>query len=146
MLLDFEDIQRVDGPGAQAAGDGRLAWGFLVHWPLELRDDRVEVGGRGPVESEDRDVPLAGVVEHLRGAGGVTEEDGQTAGDLRVQRARMGGAFLAGQVTDPRGDLVGRGAGWLVEVDDAEREQFLDGALVGRAAERSRHLRSRSRP
>jgi len=96
------------------------------------------------VKLQHRDVLLASLQEDLCGPGRVAGQRRETAGDLGVERPRVRDPVdrgpvriqrrqrLVDRVAHPRGELVGGGTGGLVDVDDAEPEQFRDGALVRR--------------
>jgi len=129
----LQQVEVVDRPDPEPPAHRGLPGWLLEQRPLELGDGRVQVGGRRAVEFEDGDVLLLRVVERLRGARRVTQQERERPRHLRVERAGVGRAVdprrgvrrrqgVVHEVPRPGRDLMGGGAGGLVQVDDAERQ------------------------
>jgi hypothetical protein len=84
------------------------------------------------MELEDTDVFFTGGLLRLDEARGVLDADDEAASDLGIEGAGMAGLLDLEDLLDPGDDLVGRGVGWLVEVDNTVVLQDIDGALGGR--------------
>jgi len=144
--LDLEGVEFVHLPDAEVPADGAFPGGLLIDRPLELGEHLPEVRRRGGVQFQDRDVLLRGALERPGGPRRRAGQRRQTPRHLRVERPRVGGVVdppavrvelangAVDRVPDPGGDLVGRGSGRLVEVDDPEPEQFRGRPVGGRRA------------
>ncbi len=125
---------------APADFDGREAWRDLVdltleggegpldHLPIQWRDRRLRrlltlgvVGGGRAAQLNLGGVPLATGLGELGQARRWPEQDRQYARGERVERAGVPHPPLTAQATDTSDDVVGRPAGGLVDIQDADQ-------------------------
>jgi hypothetical protein len=76
------------------------------------------LGLDGVVEAEDADVLLTGSLLGLDQTGGTVNADNQASSDLGIKSSTVTSLLDAENAADPGDNLVGRGVGRLVQVDD----------------------------
>lgn len=136
VVVKLDELAVVNGADAELTLDGRDEGRALEQGAGQGLDRAAELLLRveGAVEAEDADVFLACALLTLDEAGGAVDADGEAAGDLGVEGARVTCLFAPEDAADPRDDLVRGGVRGLVEVDDAELDVRLEVALQrGRA-------------
>jgi hypothetical protein len=84
------------------------------------------------MELEDTHVFFTGGLLSLHKSGGVLNANNEATSDLRIESSRMSSLLDFENLLNPGNDLMGRGVGWLIKVDDTVVLKLLDGSLCGR--------------
>lgn len=70
------------------------------------------------MELEDSHVFFTGGLLGLHKSGSILNANNETTSDLRIESSRMSSLLDFEDLLNPGNDLMGRGVGWLIKVDD----------------------------
>lgn len=88
------------------------------------------------MELDHGDVLFTSRLLSLDETGCVVDAGDETASDLGVEGAGVPCLFNLQNLLDPGNDLMGRGVGWLIKVDDTVVLEHVDGTVSRRVAAR----------
>jgi hypothetical protein len=126
QLVDLSDSQFLLDSGNQR-GSLETGTGELVEGTLDF----VNFIDRG-MELEDTHVFFTGGLLGLDKSGGVLNADNEASSDLGIESTTVSGLLDFEDLLDPGNDLMGRGVGGLIEVDNTVMLELVNGSLVRR--------------
>jgi len=121
LLLDSRDERRSLEAGTLKSVNSLLELLDLVDALMEL---------------DNGDVLFTSRLLGLNESSGVVDADDEASSNLRVQSSGVTSLLNLQDFLDPGNDLMGRGVGWLVEVDDTILLQDVNGTVGGRVTAR----------
>jgi len=136
LLIVLDELQVIDSPDAELLLDSGDQW-----WPLEAGTGELLKSSLdlldlvdALMQLEHSNVFFTSRLLSLDQSGGILDADDEAASDLGIEGTTVTGLLDLQDLLDPGDDLMGRGVGWLVEVDDTVVLEDVDGSLSGRVA------------
>lgn len=120
LSVEIEKFGPVDSSNSQSLGDSGDKRGSLEDGTLQLGESSLELGLSfdGSVKLEDSNVLFSSRLLGLHESSGSIQADDEASSNLRVESSRMSSLLGLQDLLDPSDNLMGRGVGRLVEVDN----------------------------
>ena len=121
VVVKLDELALVDGSDSELTLDGRDERRTLEESTGEGLEGAGKLGlaaGQLVVEADDGNILLTSTLLGLDETGGTVDADDEAAGNLGVEGTAVAGLLDAEDAAEPRDDLMRRGVGGLVEVDD----------------------------
>jgi len=133
LFIVLNELELVDLSDSQFLLDSGNQRGSLETGSGELVESTLNFVNfiDGGMELEDTHVLFTGGLLGLDESGGVLNADNEASSDLGIESSTVTGLLDFEDLLDPSNDLMGRGVGGLVKVNDTVMLELLNGSLGG---------------